>query len=163
MPALREVLGRELRGTVAFVGIGNTAFGDDGIGVAVAERLRELGFRNVWNAGMWPEQYVGALSGVDHVVFVDAVDVGLSPGTIVLLDSAAMRTRYPQVSTHRMSLGLLAQCVEASSGARVWLLGVQPLTTAAGQPLSQPARTAAERIVDSLVSLTARAREVVHA
>ena len=37
-----------------------------------------------------------------------------------------IRDRFPQVSTHKLSLGLLARQIEAQGRIRVWLLGVQP-------------------------------------
>ena len=34
-----------------------------------------------------------------------------------------MAARFPQISTHRLSLGTAGQCVEAGGKTRAWLLG----------------------------------------
>jgi hydrogenase 3 maturation protease len=89
-------------------------------------------------AGISPEDHLASLAEgrFDQVMFLDAVDFGGQPGAVVLLDSNAMAARFPQVSTHRLSLGLLAQGLEQSRRLRVWLLGVQPASVREGRGLS---------------------------
>ncbi len=89
-------------------------------------------------AGTKPERFVGRLAqkGFDHLVFVDAVDFGGMPGSVILLDSDHMTARFPQVSTHKVSLGLLAKWVEANGTTKAWLLGVQPESLKWGAALS---------------------------
>ena len=146
---LREILGRCLGGRVCFVGLGNPEFGDDGFGVRLAERLAGAGTLEVVVAGTCPERVLGAVArrSPDAVVFLDAVDFGGEPGSVVLLSRDQMMERFPQVSTHRMALGTLALWME-SSGARAWLLGVQPESLAAGSGLRP-------RVAGSLESLAA--------
>ena len=67
-----------------------------------------------------------AAGSFDDVIFLDAVDFGGAPGAAVLLDSKSLQARYPQVSTHRISLGVLARWTESTGATRAWLLGVQP-------------------------------------
>ena len=43
----------------------------------------------------------------DHVVFLDAVEFGAAPGSVVFLDSQQITARYPQISTHKISLDVL--------------------------------------------------------
>ena len=126
MAGLRDTLRQHLQGRVAFVGLGNPLFGDDGFGVAAAQRLQAMGIPNVFVAGQWPERCLDSMAGMDHVVFLDAVDAGLEPGSVIWMDSEALRSRFPQVSTHRISLGLLAEYLQKAGTAHVWLLGVQP-------------------------------------
>ena len=83
-------------------------------------------------------------------MFLDAVDVGAEPGSTVLLDSRAIATRFPQVSTHRLSLGFLAQCLEQLGVTRVWLLGVQPASLRPGTGLS-PAVDRARAMLQALL------------
>ncbi len=89
-------------------------------------------------AGTTPERYVPFLSGggFDTVLFLDAVEVGAAPGSVVLLDSGEMAARWPQVSTHKLSLGLLARLIESDGGTRAWLLGIQPETLEPGRGIS---------------------------
>ena len=94
-------------------------------------------------AGMTPERFVGRLidAGYDHVIFLDAVDSGGAPGSAVFLDSSQMAARFPQVSTHKISLGLLARCLEANGATRACLLGVQPQSLKPGADLTPAIQT----------------------
>ena len=92
------------------MGLGNIDCGDDGFGVRLAEELLEAGVPDVEVAGTTPEHYVGRVAdqGFDHLVFLDAVDFGGPPGSVVLLDGSEISAHYPQISTHKISLGVLA-------------------------------------------------------
>ncbi len=151
MPELRQQLQECLRGRVCLFGLGNPARGDDGLGVRLAEALsgRVPGARVVV-AGTSPERHLDeALQGEpDHLLFLDAVDLGADPGAVALLDSEGMQTRFPQISTHRLSLGLLARWVEAAGRTRAWLLGVQPASLREGEGLSLTVRTSLNLLCD---------------
>ena len=134
-------LGEQLRqgfwGTVCLMGIGNVDYGDDGLGLCLAEALRDSlrpagrplreGLE-VIVAGNEPEYFIGRVEekAFDHLVFLDAVEFGGAPGSVVLLDSEEIAARFPQVSTHKISLGFLAKRIEAGGTTKAWLLGVQP-------------------------------------
>jgi hydrogenase maturation protease len=135
---LRQQIERCAAGRVCFMGLGNTESGDDGFGVRLARELADAGLPDVIVAGSEPERFIGraAECGHDHLVFLDAVDFGAPPGSAVWLDSGAMAGRFPQVSTHRISLGLLSRCAESSGKTRAWLLGVQPQSLRPARQLS---------------------------
>jgi hydrogenase 3 maturation protease len=147
MPDLREQLEQCLRGRVCLMGLGNEERGDDGFGVRLAEALGgarmatspmhrsfpetadgDLHSPSVVVAGLEPEHFIGSVADeeFDHVIFMDAVDFGGAPGSAVLLDSKHMVSRFPQVSTHKISLGTLAAWSEMNGRTKAWLLGVQP-------------------------------------
>ncbi len=146
MPNLCEQLQRGLQGRVCLMGLGNAEYGDDGLGVRLAEAvLKRLsrsgalsGSLKVLLAGTTPEHFIGSIAedGPDHLVFLDAVEFGGAPGTVILLDAKQMAARFPQVSTHKISLGLVAKCVEAGGTTKAWLLGVQPESLRAGNRLT---------------------------
>ena len=138
--AFSDDLREAVSGPCCLVGIGNEELGDDGLGVRLAESLAEDGWPVVV-AGRSPERWVDPLSraGYRSVLLLDAVDVPGAPGSAVLLGAGAIRSRFPQVSTHRISLGTLARLIEAG-GARVSLLGVKPAALAPGSGLSPAVR-----------------------
>ena len=142
MKDLRQQLGELLQGRVCLMGLGNVDCGDDGFGIRLAEELREAGVPDVIIAGTTPEQYVGRIAnqGFDRLVFLDAVEFGAPPGSVALLNAREICARYPQISTHKISLGVLAKWVRASSRTKVWLLGVQPQSIKPG-PRSRPGPT----------------------
>jgi len=128
MPDLREQLEQCFAGRVCLMGLGNSDYGDDGFGVRLAEALVVAGVSDVIVAGTTPDRFVGRVAGegFDHIIFLDAVEFGGAPGLVVFLDAGEMAARFPQISTHKISLGTLAQWVESGSPTRAHLLGVQP-------------------------------------
>jgi hydrogenase maturation protease len=157
MPDLREQLQQLLQGRVCLMGLGNVAYGDDGFGVRLAEALISsapaVGNRcRVIIAGTTPEWLIGRVvdEHADHSVFLDAVEFGGSPGSVVLLDSDEMAARFPQVSTHKLSLGLLAKQVEANGRTKAWLLGVQPESLRSGEELTPVVQATLELLLDLL-------------
>ena len=106
-------------------------------------------------AGIAPERHVTPLrdAGFDHVLFLDAVEFGGVPGSVVFLNTDEMGTRFPQVSTHKLSLGLLGRWIESNGVTRVWLLGVQPASCRAGTGLSSPVRRTIGLLAELLAEL----------
>ena len=97
-------------------------------------------------AGATPERHLPQLAagGFDTVLFLDAVEFGAAAGSVVLLGSREMAARFPQISTHKIALGVLAQLIEAEGRTKAWLLGVQPDTLRAGGKLSPPVEAAVD-------------------
>jgi hydrogenase maturation protease len=143
MADLREQLHECLHGRICLMGLGNEDYGDDAAGIRLAEKLIAAGKRDVMIAGTRPETCISQAvrEGFEQIVFLDAVEFGGAPGSVVFLDSAEMISRFPQISTHKISLGVLAMWAEISGATKAWLLGVQPESLKAGQPLSEPVTT----------------------
>ncbi len=153
MATLRDDLRRHMTGRVCLVGVGNPERGDDAVGAYLAAAVRRRGHRDVLVAERAPERWMGWLTGgdFDTVVFLDAVEAGARPGDAIFLESAQIVARYPQLSTHMLSLGTLAQLIAATGRTRVFLLGVQPQVVADGRGLSPSVRTTADALCDLLV------------
>ena len=145
-----QELEQRLRGRICFMGLGNVEYGDDGFGVRLAEALIVARVPDVIVAGATPDRWMGRAAGFDHIVFLDAVDFGGEPGSLVFLDSGEMTARFPQISTHKISLGVLAQWAEANGKTKTWLLGVQPESLKPAQPLTQTLHKTLEALCDLL-------------
>jgi len=144
MPNLREQLQILLQTRVCLMGLGNVDYGDDGFGVRLAEALE------VMNAGTNPERFIGRVAdeGFDHVIFLDAVEFGGAPGSVALLNSDEMAARFPQISTHKISVGLLAKQLESNGRTKAWLLGVQPESLKLGGQLTPTVQATLELLLD---------------
>jgi hydrogenase maturation protease len=160
MPNLREQLERCFQGRVCLLGLGNREHGDDAFGVRLAEALLGDGSGNSQNevivADTVPERFIGRIAeaGFDHLIFVDAVDFGGAPGSVVILNSKEMAARFPQVSTHQVSLGLLAKWVESNGTTQAWLLGVQPESLRPSSELSPRLQATFELVKDLLENIS---------
>lgn len=83
---------------------GNPDRGDDGVGVLVAERLRDFGVEAETRSGEALD-LIEAWNGADNVVVVDAVETGASLGTVHLWDGR--EASFPpdkSVSTHGLGV-----------------------------------------------------------
>jgi hydrogenase maturation protease len=155
MPDLQEQLRHCLQGRVCLMGLGNVEYGDDGFGVRLAEKLLRAGTPDVIVAGTAPERCLGRVvdESFDHLVFLDAVEFGAAPGSVVFLDAGEIAARFPQISTHKISVSVLARWVEASGTTRVWLLGVQPESLKPRQQLTPTVQTTLDVVADVLRDL----------
>jgi hydrogenase maturation protease len=148
MGDLRSELRAELRGRVCLVGIGNPDLGDDGFGVRLAEDIQAAGYPDVVVAGTTPERWAARLAQADFdtVVFLDVVRIPAEPGAVAFLGVGDLAMQFPQISTHKLSLGTLAKMIETTSRAKVWLLGTQPKTLLPGAGLSESVSTTLEAL-----------------
>ncbi len=164
MQNLREQLQGCFQGRVCLMGLGSLDYGDDGFGVRLAEKLIEAGMADVVIARTTPDRCLGGVveAGFDHLVFLDAVEFGDTPGSVVFLGTEEIVARLPQISTHNISVGLLAKWVEANGNTRVWLLGVQPESLKPATSLTPKVQTTLDVLRNLLCALkTAATHDVV--
>ncbi len=142
------------------MGIGNRLRGDDGVGVVIAERLREDKRVDgqmvlVFEAGTVPENYLVPIiqEMPRQVILIDACDFGGAPGEFRLFSRDELaHLQLKGFSTHTLPLNMLAEMLGQETSSPVWLLGVQPAQTAPGAALSPPVSAAVPGIIDFLLS-----------
>jgi len=140
-----------LQGKVLIVGIGNRLRGDDGVGPEIINRLSSpLPHLLLFDVGETPENYLGKIvkQKPDTIVLIDAVDFGSSPGMIKIIEKDDIKDE--SLSTHNVSLNLVAKYLQKETSVDVFLLGIQPETTEFGREISQPVREGLEKIVRML-------------
>ncbi|HON07320.1 MAG TPA: hydrogenase maturation protease [Verrucomicrobiota bacterium] len=142
---------RNKKRSILIVGIGSEFYGDDAVGIMIAEKLANVsnGRLKVTVCGDSPERVAGMISQEqpDELIFVDAVEFGGLPGDAAFFNSADFASRFPQISTHKISLSLIARMIESNGKTRVWLLGIQPETLKPGSLLSAEVNKTAEIII----------------
>lgn len=150
---------------VLVAGIGNVFLGDDGFGVAVADRLarRELPAGvHVEDFGIRGMDLSYALADYDIAVFVDATPRGQAPGTLYVIE-ADPQAEGAVPEAHGMDpVKVLALAQELGRmPSRVIVVGCEPATVMTGEEedivveLSEPVRAAVEeavRVVDDLLA-----------
>jgi hydrogenase 3 maturation protease len=126
------------------LGIGNPRHGDDALGPIFARAFRHPDWRCI-NAATVPENYTGLIRRLhpDLLVFLDAADMGLPPGTLRRLAPDTIHAR--DFGTHAPSLGQLAGYLSDCAG-RIVILGIQPAATETGARLSPPVRAALQAL-----------------
>ena len=156
MRNLCEQLQQCFRGRVCLMGLGNVDYGDDGFGVRLAEKLAERGVLDAVVAGTTPEHFIGHVAdeGFDHLIFLDAVEFGGAPGSVVFLNAGEMAARFPQISTHKISVGVLAKWVDANGTTKAWLLGVQPESLKPGGELTPQVQATLDVLQELLTDIS---------
>jgi len=149
---------------VLVAGIGNVFLGDDGFGVAVAQRMLERGAPagvRVLDAGIRGFDLACALlEGWDAAILIDAVQRGGPPGTLYVLEIEAEATapagpiEAHGLVPHRV---LALVCALGGSPPPLRLVGCEPASVGADDDiapgLSAPVAAAVEPAVELVESL----------
>jgi hydrogenase 3 maturation protease len=85
----------------------------------------------------------------EHVIFVDACEMGTKPGEIRLI--SVNQTSYQFFTTHGVPLKLLAE--QLLSTSKVWILAIQPKQTDFGEHLSPEILAAADSVSDFFATI----------
>jgi len=143
------------------IGLGNPDRGDDGVGLAVADRVadlvRERGLVGVdVQAVAEPSRLLEVWAGVTDVVVVDAVRGGAHPpGTVLVLEVGERPLPAWTGSGGTHALGLTAAVGLARAldlmPQRLVVVGVAGTDFCAGAPLSGPVRVAVQRAAEAVV------------
>jgi len=148
-----------MRLSILVLGIGNLIMSDDGIGVRVvqllAERYRFPAGVSVVDGGTLGLDLLPKLEGVDRLLMIDAVEMGLPPGSIVRLCGddvpVALETK---LSPHQVGLkDLLAVAMLQGVVPREMVLwGVQPERCELGMDLSETVANQLASVADRVMA-----------
>lgn len=141
----------------AVVGLGSVLHGDDGVGCAVVDRLRELGAgedADLIEAGARAHVLLDVLAAHERVVIVDCAKMGLDPGSVRVFPAASARDRRPpgRVSAHEGDpLALVGFIRALGFEPEVTVVAVEPAAMEAGTALSPPVLTAVGAAADEVL------------
>lgn len=140
--------------------VGSPLRGDDALGVRAAQALRARVDLPpgvvVIDGGTEGVGLIPVMAPFRRVIVVDAVQMGLPPGTVRRFhwDEVRVRAGEPVLSLHQSDLGgalLLAEALGALPPELV-IYGVQPHTTDWDQPLSAAVVHALPTLLDALLT-----------
>ncbi|MHB8054354.1 MAG: hydrogenase 3 maturation endopeptidase HyCI [Candidatus Aminicenantales bacterium] len=138
---------------IAVCGIGHDLRGDDAAGVLCLRKIKSESRRkksrrdfkahpvDLIECGETPESQTGRIRifQPDLVLLIDAARDDRAPGEIFIIDPR--RIADDDVSTHRISLGMLVRFIRESIGARVLMIGIEPASTEIGATLSEAVKS----------------------
>jgi len=152
---LADALSPIVTDSTVIVCVGNSLVGDDGAGVAVAERLAGAVPWRVFDAQTVPESFLMKIVELrpDSLVLVDALEMDASPGTLRLLGSRRIAGQSP--STHGPAPVLFLDLVNRLHPCRRVVLGIQPKAGVFGTGLSAPVSAAVDTVVEAFHLLAA--------
>jgi len=149
---LSSAISRRLKGKLAIVGIGNIIRGDDGLGPKLIEILKAGGPLKgtaLFDCGTAPENYIFPIlsTSCDTLMLVDAADIGKAPGSVEVFDlDKISRVSF---STHNPSPRLFTDLLKTGKeDMNIFVISIQPKSTALGAPLSEEVLGSLEKIAD---------------
>jgi hydrogenase maturation protease len=139
---------------VKIIAVGNSFYGDDGVGAAVLEKIRQDG---LFPGAELIDVHTDALAMLEHLaagqknVIVDAAQMGLEPGAVVGFrpEEVRMKIKSDHLSMHGFGLAeafaLAGQLNKMP--ADVLVVGVEPERVAINQGLSSVVKEAVPRVI----------------
>ncbi len=95
-------------GTVV-IGVGSPLMGDDGLGLAALEALRD-GFEfgpdvELLDGGTWGMNLLPSLEDAERAIFIDAINRAAPPGTLLIIERAELPVYFElKISPHQVDL-----------------------------------------------------------
>ena len=141
---------------VAILGVGNLFRSDDAAGILVARALLKTQSAGdtehirIIEAGQTPENATWELRkfAPDLVLFVDAAEMGKSPGTIQWISEDVIDSL--SASTHSLPLSMLAHYLRLELSCKTAMLGIQPHSKEVGEIVSEEVLRAVNEAVGEL-------------
>ena len=135
-------------------GVGNVLRGDDAVGVQVILELISDGVGEkctLLDCGVAPESFIGVFEREKNgkIIIIDAVDMGLSPGAVEIVDTNKIAGIL--FSTHKLPLGMTLKYLEKTE-AEVVFIGVQPKATGFGVEMSEECKNAISVVKEIVIS-----------
>lgn len=134
------------------IGCGNPGRSDDGAGILVAQRLRELGL----DARVYTGESLGLIDlwkHADEVILVDAVVTGAPAGTIHVWDGRQFFLGKAPASTHGLGVAEaieLARCLNRLP-SHLQVYGIEGHCFALGTSVSSETQRAVEEVVRRII------------
>ena len=148
----------EVLSPVLVLGLGNILLQDEGIGVRVVERLkRDYKFSadvEVLDGGTAGMALYEHIIDRQHLIVVDAVKTGRSPGTLVTLTNDEVPAFFRnKVSPHQLALSdiLAALQIAGNSPPQITVIGIEPLRLDTGLDMSDTVTSKIDTLVQMVV------------
>jgi len=146
---------------VKVIAVGNDLYGDDGIGNAVLQVLEQIPDMKDIELIDGATDALGLIdhfSDTDHVIIVDAAQMGEKPGTVKVFgkDEVKLKIKMDHLSVHGISLAETFDIAKAvdSLPANVSIIGIEPKNIGISQKLSDIVKQSIPEIVSNIVNLT---------
>lgn len=127
--------------------VGNSLRSDDAVGPYIASKLLSSKDILIINAECNPESSLEQVINFKpkSILIIDAANFGGSPGDVELID----KKHIPEtsVSTHLISLKVIAGVLYQDTKAQISFLGIQPKNVTLGQDMCKEVRMSADDII----------------
>lgn len=147
---------------IVVLGLGNLMRTDDAVGMLAVEQLRVDGrvplSVSLVEGGTLGLDLLHPLEGATHLLALDAIDAGASPGTLLRYVGEAIADLPVSKSVHLLGFSDLIGAMRLTGNAPVEIvvLGVQPEATGWGTQLTPVVQRALPRLLEAALDQMAR-------
>jgi len=146
---------------IKVIAVGNDLYGDDGIGNAVLQALEQIpDMKNIEliDGATDALGLIDHFSETDHVIIVDAAQMGEKPGTVKVFskEEVKLKIKMDHLSVHGISLAEtidIAQAVD-SLPENITIIGIEPKNIGISQNLSDVVTQSIPEVVSNIINLT---------
>lgn len=143
------------------IAVGNDLYGDDGVGNAVLNALKQIPEMKDVELIDGATDALGLIdhfSGANHVIIVDAAQMGEEPGTVKVFskEEVKLKIKMDHLSVHGISLAEtfdIAQVVD-SLPKKITIIGIEPKNIGISQKLSDVVMQSIPEVVSNIINLT---------
>ncbi len=147
---------------IVVLGLGNLMRTDDAVGMMAVERLRAdervPSSASLVDGGTLGLDLLHPLEGATHVLALDAIESGATPGTLLCFAGQDIENLPVSKSVHLLGFSDLIGAMRLTGNAPVEIvvLGVQPEATGWGTQLTPVVQRALPRLVEAALDQMAR-------
>jgi hydrogenase maturation protease len=143
------------------IAVGNDLYGDDGIGNAVLNALKQIPEMKGIELIDGATDALGLIDhfeGTEHIIIVDAAQMGEKPGTVKVFsrEEVKLKIKMDHLSVHGISLAEtfdIAQAVD-SLPEKITIIGVEPKNIGISETLSDVVTKSIPEVVSNIMNLT---------
>ena len=143
------------------IAVGNDLYGDDGIGNAVLDALKQIPEMKEIELIDGATDALGLIDhfeGTEHIIIVDAAQMGEKPGTVKVFsrEDVKLKIKMDHLSVHGISLAEtfdIAQAVD-SLPEKITIIGIEPKNIGISETLSDVVTKSIPEVVSNIMNLT---------
>ena len=151
-------MNRQIEPKITILGIGNTLFSDEGVGIhllpILEERLKD--YKNVeiiegLTDGM---RLLGPVEDAENLIIIDAINAGKEGGTIITLDGDEIPAYFGiKMSIHQLGFQevLLAAKMRERYPKQIMMFGMQPTSLELGIELTETNRGKLDELAHAVI------------
>ena len=142
---------------ILVLGLGNLLMSDDGLGSRVIEALEKEGLGSseirLLDGGTLGLDLLPRLEGIERLLIIDALQMGVAPGTLVRLEGEEVPRAFAnKLSVHQMGLQDLLAVAELQGNLpqELVVIGVQSAIIEMGMELSPAVAAAFDEVLEAV-------------
>jgi hydrogenase maturation protease len=145
---------------IKVIAIGNDLYGDDGVGNAVLhelEQMPEMTEIELVNGATDALGLIDHFENTDHVILVDAAQMGEEPGTVKVFskDEVRLNIKMDHLTVHGISLAETFDIAEAVDKLpeKITIIGIEPENIGISEKLSDIVKQSIPNVVSQIINL----------